>query len=702
MVPEGFWSQVFSVFMLIFALIILMGIFGIKGWLTDTVIDNLQNLIGAATYISPFILIWLSIKRFFSKEGKLPISVVINALIFIMMFSAAASTLTANGGGSIGDMISNFSVNMLSSLGSLLVFILIGAVNLMFIFSKTPKDVYGYFKSSVAKSSSKEEHGKTIKLNEDEPEKAAKSKFKLGSILNKKEKRSSQDGIQQKTELKVQSHQEDGEKGESAEQSSGAKTGKALTINRDDNWMLPESELLESKTFKPDAGDIKKNAQIIKETLADFKVDVEMEEANIGPRVTQFTLKPPSGVRLQKITALDTNLSLNLAAESIRIEAPIPGKKAVGIEVPNKKSAIVTLRSILESKVWSDSHSGLSFAIGKDISGIPMVGELDVMPHLLIAGQTGSGKSIMINTFLMSLLYRNSPSDLKLILVDPKRVELSPYNHIPHLLTQVITDPEKCLSALKWSVDEMERRYELLAENGKREIKSYNTANPEDKLPYVVIVIDELADLMMVAAREVESLIVRIAQKARAVGIHLVLATQRPSVDVITGLIKANIPARIAFTVASQVDSRTIIDQTGAEKLLGKGDLLYTTPQIPKPKRIQGAFVSDDEINNVINFIKSQAEPDYDDTVVKQHVNISSGGIVMDIDGSSGDEDMLKDAMKVVVESGKASASLLQRRLRIGYSRASRLIDVMEERGVIGPADGARPREVLISSVDEE
>ena len=460
--------------------------------------------------------------------------------------------------------------------------------------------------------------------------------------------------------------------------------------------------MLDNKQFKPDAGDIKKNAQIIKETLADFKVDVEMEEANIGPRVTQFTLKPPSGVRLQKITALDTNLALNLAAESIRIEAPIPGKKAVGIEVPNKKSAIVTLRGIIESSQWKHDDSKLSFAIGKDISGKSIIGQLDAMPHLLIAGQTGSGKSIMINTFLLSLLYKNSPSDLKLILVDPKRVELSPYNHIPHLLTQVITDPDKCLSALKWAVDEMERRYELLAEKGKREIKSFNDSNAEEKLPYIVIVIDELADLMMVAARDVESLIVRIAQKARAIGIHLVLATQRPSVDVITGLIKANIPARIAFTVASQIDSRTIIDQTGAEKLLGKGDLLFTTPQITKPQRIQGAFVSEDEVNAVVNFVKSQAAPNYDEDVVKQQVSIgSNGGVVMDFDGSSGDEDLYKDSVKVVVDAGKASASLLQRRLRIGYSRASRMIDVLEERGVIGPADGARPREVLISSIDE-
>lgn len=701
-VPEGFWSQVFSVAILIVALIILIGLLGIKGWLTSNVIEIIQYFIGISIYIFPIVLIGLSLKRLFSKEGKLPISVIVNSLIFTAMLSAIVSILSYGRGGVVGDFISGYMVSMLGSVGSTMIFTLTGAINLMFIFSKTPRDVYGYFKSNITIPPADEEQSKTIKFSESGDERIntmGRPRLKLKSILAGKNNSGHFDGIQKpKTELKVQGNED---QPIMSPVSGGAK--KALTINGQANWLLPESELLESKTFKPDAGDIKKNAQIIKDTLADFKVDVEMEEANIGPRVTQFTLKPPSGVRLQKITALDTNIALNLAAESIRIEAPIPGKKAVGIEVPNRKSAIVTLRSVIESKIWLESDSALSFAIGKDISGIPMVGELDVMPHLLIAGQTGSGKSIMINTFLISLLYRNPPSDLKLILVDPKRVELSPYNHIPHLLTQVITNPEKCLSALKWAVDEMERRYELLAENGKREIKSYNISNIQDKLPYIVIVIDELADLMMVAAKEVESLIVRIAQKARAVGIHLVLATQRPSVDVITGLIKANIPARIAFTVASQIDSRTIIDQTGAEKLLGRGDLLYTTPQVPKPKRIQGAFVSEYEINNVVNFIKSQAEPNYDDNVIKQHVNIgSSGGIVMDIDGSSGDEEILKDAIRVVVESGKASASLLQRRLRIGYSRASRLIDIMEERGIIGPADGARPREVLINSIDSE
>lgn len=707
MVPDGFWSQVGSMLLLVLSLIIILSLAGVRGSFTDAIVDGLYSIIGNSVYILPVVLIWTSIKRFTSKEGRIPYSVIINCIILVVMISILFNGFITDGGGAIGSYLGNLMAGLISGPGSLLLAFAVSTINVLFILSISPRELYE--KTMLSYQDAKEHKNSTIKLN-DIDEKSPPSK--KGSISLKNlfaKKKQSADGVE--VESKITSSKKvdglrvtsAGSEDEDPVKNTSSKVESALTINKnEDSWMSPEPALLDNKQFKPDAGDIKKNAQIIKETLADFKVDVEMEEANIGPRVTQFTLKPPSGVRLQKITALDTNLALNLAAESIRIEAPIPGKKAVGIEVPNKKSAIVTLRGIVESNQWKHDDSKLSFAIGKDISGKSIIGQLDAMPHLLIAGQTGSGKSIMINTFLLSLLYKNSPSDLKLILVDPKRVELSPYNHIPHLLTQVITDPDKCLSALKWAVDEMERRYELLAEKGKREIKSFNNSNAEEKLPYIVIVIDELADLMMVAARDVESLIVRIAQKARAVGIHLVLATQRPSVDVITGLIKANIPARVAFTVASQIDSRTIIDQTGAEKLLGKGDLLFTTPQIIKPQRIQGAFVSEDEVNAVVNFVKSQAAPNYDEEVVKQQVNIgSNGGVVMDFDGSSGDEDLYKDSVKVVVDAGKASASLLQRRLRIGYSRASRMIDVLEERGIIGPADGARPREVLISSIDE-
>jgi S-DNA-T family DNA segregation ATPase FtsK/SpoIIIE len=361
------------------------------------------------------------------------------------------------------------------------------------------------------------------------------------------------------------------------------------------------------------------------------------------------------------------------------------------------------MSSILQAHEWMEQKGPLAFAIGKDISGKSVVADLAKMPHLLVAGQTGSGKSVMINDILTSLLYRNSPSDLKLILVDPKQVELKPYDDIPHLLTPVITEPEKCISALKWAVAEMERRYKALAEMSKRNIVEYNNVKKEEGMPYIVIVIDELADLMMMAARDVEALIVRIAQKARAVGIHLVLATQRPSVDVITGLIKANVPARIAFTTASQVDSRTIIDQMGAEKLLGQGDMLLLTADMPKPKRVQGAFISDDETIKVTDFIRMQRPPQYDTEIISQPVQLNGkGGVVADMGGGDpADDDMWRDAVRCVIEGHKASTSLLQRRLRIGNGRAARLIETMEEQGIVGPADGARPREVLVSSMDE-
>jgi S-DNA-T family DNA segregation ATPase FtsK/SpoIIIE len=477
----------------------------------------------------------------------------------------------------------------------------------------------------------------------------------------------------------------------------------ALTAGADDAWVPPSMDLLQLASSKADAGDVKANAAIIKSTMESFNIGVTMDEVNVGPTVTQYTFIPPAGVKLNKITTLDTNLALSLAAHPIRIEAPIPGKSAVGVEVPNKTIAMVRLRGVLDSPEWKAEKAPLTFALGRDVSGIPMNADLAKMPHMLIAGATGSGKSAMINSFLTSLLYRNSPNDLKLILVDPKRVELGLYNDIPHLLTPVIVEPEKCISALKWAVAEMERRYKLLAEVGNRNIIEYNKAHPEEAMPYIVIVIDEMADLMVLAAADVESLIVRLAQMARAIGIHLVLATQRPSVDVITGIIKANIPARLAFSVASQVDSRTILDQMGAEKLLGKGDMLFSSPDFMKPRRIQGAFLDEKEVKGVTDYLRSLRAPNYNDEVLAMKVTIggkSGGG---GGGGSNGeiDDDLFEEAAEAVIRAGKASTSMLQRRLRVGYARAARLIDLLEEQGVVGPADGARPRDVLVSSLDQ-
>lgn len=472
----------------------------------------------------------------------------------------------------------------------------------------------------------------------------------------------------------------------------------------DANYKWPPIDLLYVSKSKPTSGDIKSNAETIRETLHNFGIEVEMGEIRVGPTVTQYSLKPAKGVKLTRITGLSNDLALALAAHPIRIEAPIPGKSLVGIEVPNQKVAMVTLRELLESQEFKQRSSNVSIGLGKDVAGKVWFADLPKMPHLLIAGTTGSGKTVCINTVILSLLYQNSPETLRFIMVDPKRVELTLYNGIPHLLTPVITDPAKTVSALKWTIQEMERRFDVLASHGCRDINSYNKKMAE-KLPQIVFVIDELADLMAMAPAEVEAGIIRIAQMARAVGIHLIVATQRPSVEVITGLMKANIPARIAFSVASIIDSRTILDSPGAEKLLGRGDMLFLTAELSKPKRIQGAFVSEEEMKRVVDHIKGDEPPTYDDSIVSK--TSTAGGTMNMFGGPSDDRDPLfEEARAVVIESGKASASLLQRRMKVGYARAARLLDELEEAGIVGPADGAKPREVftehLMPGAEEE
>ncbi len=465
-------------------------------------------------------------------------------------------------------------------------------------------------------------------------------------------------------------------------------------------WELPPLDILSSASSEVYVSDkvLKDNAEKIREKLAQFGIDVTMKDVNIGPTVLQYTLKPSEGIKLNKITALKDDLALALAAKALRMEAPIPGKSLVGIEVPNEKRMVVHLREMLESEEFGSMNSKLRLAIGRDVSGMPVIDDLETMPHLLIAGATGSGKSVGMNTFLMSLLYQNSPQDLKFIMVDPKRVELTPYNGIPHLLTPVITDSEKAHSSLKWAVAEMNRRYQDFAEKGYKNIKEYN-ASEEKTLHRIVIVIDELADLMMQAnKKETEALICRIAQMARAVGMHLIIATQRPSVDVITGVIKANIPTRIAFTVTSGVDSRTIIDGVGAEDLLGMGDMLYLPGNMSRPVRVQGVYVSTKEIEKVTKRIKLTVEPDYDESIIK---TTNKGGADTGLVGSGGDgtdqDNLYNDALALIQDSGKASASLLQRRLSVGYARAARILDILEDHGMIGPANGAKPREIYLN-----
>lgn len=467
------------------------------------------------------------------------------------------------------------------------------------------------------------------------------------------------------------------------------------------NYIVPPLDLLTSTTEKPTIGDLRANANVIKRTLDGFGIPVEMGEINVGPTVTRYTLKPAEGIKLSRITALNQDLAMSLAAHPIRIEAPIPGKSLVGIEVPNKAAAVVRLGSLLlypESK----KSGQLSFALGRNVSGEPIFKDIERMPHLLVAGATGSGKSIMIHSIIMSLLYKNSPEMLRFIMIDPKRVELSIYNGIPHLLSPVITENKKSIAVLRWAIQEMDRRYKLLLGEGSRDIKSYNSKfrnidTSSSPLPYLIIVIDELADLMTSYGHEVEGSIIRLAQMARATGIHLIVSTQRPSVEVITGLIKANITSRIALQVASQIDSRTILDAAGAEKLLGHGDALFTSAELSKPLRVQGAYLTEEEIKKVTEFIKKNNESTDDG------INVSTGNgtgeenqvnLNFDDFDTDGADELLEEAIETVRAAKKASASLLQRRLKVGYARAARLLDIMEEKGVIGPGDGAKPREV--------
>ena len=478
-------------------------------------------------------------------------------------------------------------------------------------------------------------------------------------------------------------------------------------IVEDEHYEFPPIQLLSEPDKKPNKASKKAVADTatrLQKTLYSFGVSAKVENVSVGPAITRYELRPAEGVRVSKIANLADDIALSLAAETIRIEAPIPGKQAVGIEVPNAENEVVHFREIVDTDSFRNHKSKLAFAVGKDVGGQEVVADISKMPHVMIAGATGSGKSVCINTLIASIIYKAKPSEVKLVMIDPKVVELSVYNGIPHLLIPVVTDPKKAAGALAWAVQEMENRYAMFASKGVRDLKGYNESIENEEgagtLPHIVIIIDELADLMMVAKNDVEDAICRLAQKARAAGMHLVIATQRPSVDVITGLIKANIPSRIAFAVSSQVDSRTILDMAGAEKLLGKGDMLFYPAGAPKPTRIQGAFISDKEVEKIVDFIKDNSSATYNDDIIKQIEN--AGSTDKELAQQQQDDDdntdpFLMDAIDVVVETGQASTSFIQRRFKVGYARAGRIIDQMEERGIISGYQGSKPREVLMS-----
>jgi len=669
-------SIVAIVFVAIGALM-LLSFFGFAGTFGETIDTWLGMGFGISRFIVPIIFILGGASLVFSDRKPLGAKAFVCFVILLLTITGLVNLFLApgitdplvvkNAGGAIGLLTSSMLVGVMGFWAAFIVDAALLLVTLLVLFNKSLHPFAAMFKKSDAVEG---EDGEPYVDDRDED---------VG------------------VDTSVDPSDED------ADEEPAAKNGKAAAYfaNKSPAESVMTSterrkieiplDLLDNKRSEGKAGDVARNQEIIARTLAQFGIDVEMHEVKVGPTVAQYSFRPAQGVKLTRVMALQNDLALALAAHPIRIEAPIPGKALVGIEVPNQSVARVGLREGLESKEFSHRKSSFAVPLGKDISGGTPLLYVEKAPHMLVAGATGSGKSVCLNGIIISLLYQNGPDDLKLIMVDPKRVELGVYAGIPHLLVPPIVKADEAVNALKWAVREMERRLDYLAKFGARDIDSYN-AKAAERMPRIVIIIDELADLMIQNKREVEAVIVRIAQMSRAAGIHLVLATQRPSVDVITGTIKANIPTRLAFAVASQVDSKTIIDTAGADKLLGRGDMLMSTPELSKPRRVQGAYVSDTEIERVVAFLKKEGEPDYNHQIIEGGSH--AGGVALNSEDS---DSLLEDAINIAIEAGKVSTSYLQRRMKIGYSRAARIVDLMEEIGVVSAGDGAKPREVLVT-----
>ncbi len=681
----------------------------------------LQPLFGVGAFLAPVFCLAVGLALLLTKKIQFAMGRVLGLFLFIVSalglieLSAPMNSLFESSrqfGGYIG-FSSNFLLFMIfGSTGTTVIMMSLAIISLLLIFNISFTEIFSFFRDML--SSSEEPLSQKKKI-------AAEIEKELFEPLVRsiRDKKKSEESFElnivrgdQSVTLPPAPPRRKGVGGESSI-SKNTSTEKPLidaqpTVDYS-NYEFPELSFLNtddvSKGYNDDQ--LVQNAEIIRRKLEQFSLPVTMKDAHVGPTVIQYTLKPAEDVKLSKITTLKNDLCLALSAQAIRIEAPIPGKGLVGIEVPAQERMIVHLGSIVRSPIFAQEKSNLTMVLGRDVSGHPVVADLAAMPHLLVAGQTGSGKSIAINSFLVSLLYQHSPKTLRLIMIDPKRVELTNYNGIPHLLTPVITEPDKALQGLKWAVSEMNRRYKELASHSKRNIDEYNKAFPDNPLPFIVIIIDELADLMMAASKEIEATICRIAQLARATGIHLIIATQRPSVDVITGLIKANIPTRIAFTVATGIDSRTIIDAIGAEDLIGQGDLLLLASNMAKPMRLQGAYVSTKEVEKVIAFIKlrSPTGVQYDDSITSEHDDVPIPGLssfkLAGEDGEVTGENDLERAIQAIKEGRKASASYLQRRCSFGYAKAARILDQLEEMGLIGPSNGAKPRSIFMSEENE-
>lgn len=691
--PGGFWRQIAAILMIAAALFCVVTWFGQGGTILNEIHKFVFSGLGVATYFIPILLVYLGIKKLRADDNRIAVPVYIAS--FLMILWIAGIMAIWKSGGVIGTWLNTLATNVLSQGVVIFIYIILIFITTAFILQLSPVTFFKGTKNLVKHSD---------KVNQPEE----KKNKKLGQL-----------------EIKVNSGVgpiEPSPRANAAKaKAEPVKTEeKALVVVDDPDWKMPSTSLLSKKQSPADAGNVQQNAYIIKNTFAEFGIDVEMDGANIGPRVTQYTLKAPGGVNLSKIAARDKELAYKLSAKTVRIEAPIPGTQLIGVEVPNIRAEGVSLRGIIESEEWAHNSAPLTFAVGKDISGKPIIADLADMRHLLIAGTTGSGKSVMTNTLIMSLLYRNAPSDMRLIIVDPKRVEMAVYKDIPHLLTPIINDTGKALSAMKWAAGEMDRRYSIMEEAGVKTITAYNTkmASKNDKesegdepkngkMPYIVIVIDEMSDLMMQASKELEPLIVRIAQLGRAAGMHLVLATQKPVVKVITGLIKGNIPSRIAFRVLSSMDSRIILDSSGAEKLLGQGDMLLASEQTSNgPERIQGAWTPDADIKKVTDFLRAQRAPQYNDEVIAQQVAIKGmGGGGGDMEGLGRTFDpsdpLVRKAIEISLNNGKFSTGALQSRLSKGHGWVSGLGFWLEDIGVVGPVNGNKPRDLLITSMEE-
>lgn len=687
-----------AIVMMVLAVVMALAFFHKSGSGGNFIVKNFRFLIGQTVFVLPFLLLMASF--LIIRPKKRVVAPLILALIFLMIGIAGLLTLQnsdGRNGGWLGAAVSWPLLKYFSVMVGFVVFAALIIIGVLIIWELLPKKDKEEKSKSAEKKEAKEEkqNGVEALLAAEEKEELAKPKLEIKTIdLPKKKKEPSRELLAKPTPEQVA----------------------AAAVDSD--YKRPPLNLFDTEEEKPASGDTNYSGAMIQKTLANFGIPVEMSEVNIGPTVTQYTLKPAEGVKLAKITALSNDLALSLAAHPIRIEAPIPGRSLVGIEVPNKIKAKVKLGTLIATPEFQKNTAPLFMGLGLDVMGAPMFGNLGGMPHLLVAGATGSGKTICLNSLIMSLIYRNSPKVMRLILIDPKRVEFSVYGDLPHLLTPVILNARKAVNALNWLVGEMERRFEVLrAFGGVRDIGAYNhdlARKPKkqeegfEQLPYIVLIIDELADLMMTKGKEVEAAIVRLSQLARAVGIHLVVATQRPSVEVITGLIKANITSRIAFQVASQIDSRTILDCAGAEKLLGKGDMLFLSAEFSRPKRIQGSFVSSMEIKKIVSYIAKENTPEaplqeFSEAEVEESENnelsfgVENGkSLQEEITNFTAPDDLYDEAKQVVLQYKKASASLLQRRLQVGYARAARLLDLLETNGIIGPGDGAKPRDILV------